>query len=112
MSTSFSHPSSSSHVFLMVAVSLRLLSKNFPRLLIGFSQIVGISIPAMEEILPFFKTDDLDFVGLNDILAHPISLSSPTRIHLPPGTDSVVTVRSSMKAWIGSWQTPALDLEP
>ena len=97
----------------MEAVSLRLLSKNFPKLLTGFSEIVGIGVSKTEKrnlsiTLPFFKTKDLDFSGLKDILTHPISFSSPFRIHLAPGTDSVVTVRSSMKARIGGWWIPDL----
>ena len=52
----------------MEAASLRLLSKNFPKLFIGFSEMVGIGVPAIEKrnlsaTLPFFKTKDLDFVG-------------------------------------------------
>lgn len=78
---------------MMEAVSLRLLSKNFPKLFISFSEMVGIGVPVMEKR----KTKDLDFVGLNTILAHPTTLSNPFKTHLPPGTDSVVTVRSSMK---------------
>ena len=70
----------------MEAASLRLLSKNFPKLFTGCSEMVGIGVPAIEKrnlsaTLPFFKTKDLDFAGLNDILAHPISFSSPVKIH-------------------------------
>ncbi|MEQ2185360.1 hypothetical protein GOODEAATRI_017416 [Goodea atripinnis] len=53
-----------------------------------------------------FKASDPDFVGWNHILAHPMSLPSPIRIHLLPGTDSIVTVRLSMKAWIGCCRIP------
>lgn len=59
------------------------------------------------------STKDIDFSGLNDILALPISFFlTPVRIHQPPGTNSVVTLRSSMKVQIGGWWIPDLDLEP
>lgn len=63
----------------MEAASLRLLSKNFPKLFSGFSELVGIGVPAMEKqnlsaTLPLFKAKDLD---LTDILVPAISLSSP-----------------------------------
>lgn len=83
----------------------------------GFSEMDGIGVPEIENwnfstTLPFFKTKDLDLDGLNDILAHVIKPSSLVKSHLPPGTDSVVTVRSSMKARIvvGGYLTWTWDL--
>ena len=67
----------------------------FPRLFTDFLEIVGMGVPRMLKrnlsmTLPFLSTSDLDFPGLNRILANPISFSSPCRIHLLPGIDSVV----------------------
>lgn len=41
-----------------------------------------------------------------------MSFSKPISSHLQPGTDVVVTVRSSINAWVGVWQTPDLDKGP
>ena len=46
--------------------------------------------------LPFFNTSDLDFAGLKYILAQVIFLSRPFKSYLPPMTDVVVTVKSSV----------------
>lgn len=96
----------------MEAISLRLLSKSFPRLFTGFLEIVGIGVFLELELIDhsaLLQAKDLD---LNVILAHPISLSSLLKIHLPPGTDSVDIVRSSMKVRLGGCQSPDLDLGP
>lgn len=50
---------------------------------------------------PFFSNSDLDLVGLKCIRAHSISFSRSCKIHQHPRTDSVVTVRSFIKAIIG-----------
>ncbi|KAJ3585730.1 hypothetical protein NHX12_014449, partial [Muraenolepis orangiensis] len=55
---------------------------------------------------PFLSTIDLDLVGLKRIRAHSTSYSSPFRIHRQPGTDSVMTVRSSMNALMGGCRCP------
>ena len=101
----------------MDIVSLRLLSKIFPRLFTDYSAMVGIGVSEIEKqnlftTLPFSKTKNFDFSVLKDILAHPISFSSPFRMHLHPGTDSMATVQLSMKVHISGFQIPDLDLEP
>lgn len=58
-------------------------------------------------IFSFFKTNELDFAGLTLILAHEMSLLTPWRSH--PGTDVVVTLRSSMNALIRGCQEPDLE---
>lgn len=77
-----------------------LQSKSFPKLLTGCSDNVGMIVSEIVKrnltTFPFFSTKDLDFDGLKLILAHEMSFSSPCKIHLLPGTDDVVTVRSSM----------------
>ncbi|KAJ3613767.1 hypothetical protein NHX12_020013 [Muraenolepis orangiensis] len=55
---------------------------------------------------PFLSTIDLDLAGLKRIRAHSTSSSSPFRIHRQPGTDSVMTVRSSMNALMGGCRCP------
>lgn len=85
----------------MPAVSFKLVSKSFSKLLTGCSVIEGMTIPEMEKqnlsvTFPFFSTMDLDFEGLKLILAQMMSFSSPCRIHLHPGTDVVVMVKLSM----------------
>lgn len=47
----------------------------------------------LTETLSFFSTSDLDLSGLKLILAHLMILSSPWTIHLPLGTEDVVTVK-------------------
>lgn len=61
---------------------------------------------------PFFRTRDQDWAGLKLILAQEMSRSSPWRSHLHPGTDIVITVKSSIKALIGGCWVPDLDLSP
>ena len=61
-------------------------------LFISFSIKVGIMVPAwvnlnLSSTLPFFRTTDLDLVGLKLILTHEMSLSRPHSIHLQPWTD-------------------------
>lgn len=104
-------------VALMDAVSLRLQSKVLPKLVTGFSAIDGIAVPStrkrnLSTTFPRFRTMDLDFVGLKLILAQRISFSRPCRIHLHPGTDVVVTLKSSIKARIGGCRTQDLDKGP
>lgn len=41
-----------------------------------------------------------------------MSFSNPWRTHLPPATDDVVTVRSSIKALMGYCMSPDLDRGP
>lgn len=48
----------------------------------------------------FLKTNELEFAGLILILVHEMSLLTPWRSHLHPGTDVVVILRSSMNALI------------
>ncbi|KAJ3606114.1 hypothetical protein NHX12_025635 [Muraenolepis orangiensis] len=55
---------------------------------------------------PFLSTIDLDLAGLKRIRAHSTSSSSPFRIPRQPGTDSVMTVRSSMNALMGGCRCP------
>ncbi|XP_051538700.1 cadherin-7-like [Myxocyprinus asiaticus] len=62
--------------------------------------------------LPPLSISALNLAGLKLILAHEMSLSSPCKIHLAPGTDVAVTVRSSMNALIGGCRTPDLDKGP
>ena len=95
-------------------VSFRLLLRVLPKLLIDFSLRVGIFVPATENLylsvtLPLLITSDLDLAGLNCILAHSIFLSRPFKSYLPPVTDFIVTVRSSMYALIGGCSTPDSD---
>ena len=102
-------------VFLMELASLRLASKTFPKLFTGCSEIDGIVSPAsvkrnLSTTRPFFSTNDLDLLGLKLILAHAMSFSRPWRIHLVPGTEDVVMVRSSIKALIGGCLVPDLSL--
>ncbi len=85
----------------MAAESFRLESKSFPKLLTGCSVMVGMTVPETEKwnlstTFPFFSTMDLDLEGLKLILAQVMTLSSPCRIHLLPGTDVVVMVRTSI----------------
>lgn len=54
----------------------------------------------------------LDLAGLKLILAQEMSFSRHWRIPLPPATDDAVTVRSSIKALIGSCSIPDLDKGP
>ena len=63
--------------------------------------MVGMTVPEMEKrnlsfTFSLFSTMDLDLEGLKIILAQVMSLSSLCRIHLLPGTDVVVMVRSSI----------------
>lgn len=99
------------------AASLRLQSKVLPKLVTDFSVIYGIAAPSIRKrnlstTFPRLRTMDLDFVGLKLILAQRISFSRPCRIHQHPGTDVVVTVKSSMKARIGGCRIPDLDKGP
>lgn len=77
--------------------------------------MVGIGVPEIKklELVDHFAfLQDQGSLLCHDILTHPISLSSPLKIHLSPVTDSVVTVRLSMKAQIGGCQIMDLDLGP
>lgn len=123
----------------IAAVSLRVTSKIFPKLCTGFSVTdlasldlatgfsvtdsgvtdchSGIWSPSvckrnLSSTFPLLRTRDLHLAGLNDILAHDASLSSPLRSQWHPGTAIAVTVRSSMKARIGGWLMPYLDRGP
>ena len=58
------------------------------------------------------STMALDLAGLKHILAQEMSFSRLWSIHLPPGTDVVVTVRSSMNALMGGCRMPDLDRGP
>ena len=111
LSTQVSQLSSCSLVALMEAASFKEQSKVFPRLFKGFSVTDGRRVPPRSKwnrsnTFPLFRTKDLDFSS-----AQVVSLSKPRRIHLHPGTDNVVTVRSSMNALIG-WRLPDLVLGP
>ncbi|KAJ3614714.1 hypothetical protein NHX12_018285 [Muraenolepis orangiensis] len=71
----------------------------------------GMAVSAMlnrnlSTTFPFLSTIDLDLAGLKRIRAHSTSSSSPFRIHPQPGTDSVMTVRSSMNALMGGCRCP------
>ncbi|XP_061880329.1 zinc finger protein 569-like [Entelurus aequoreus] len=86
-------------------------SKILPKLLTGLSEIVGMAVLVMlkrnlSSTFPFFSTIDLDLAGLKCIRAHSTNFSSPFRIQQQPGTDSVVTVRSSMNALMGGCLCP------
>lgn len=90
----------------MEVESLRLQSKYFPRLFTGRSVMDGMVAPDREKrnlstISPLLTTSEFDFTGLKLIFAQVMSFSRPWRIHPLPGTDVVVTVRSSLKALIG-----------
>lgn len=61
---------------------------------------------------PFFSTIALDLTGLKLILSQEMSFSRSWNIHLPPGTDVVLTVRLFIKALIGGCQMPELDRGP
>lgn len=50
------------------------------------------------------RTKDLEFAHFKLMHAHDMSLSNPWRIHLAPGSDVVVTMRSSIKALIVCFQ--------
>ena len=72
-----------------------------PRLFTGFPLRLGIIVPAIAKrnlstTTPLFITNDLDFAGLNSILAHEIDLSNTLSNHLQPVTEAVVIVKSSM----------------
>ena len=117
MSTLVNHSSRSPTAARTSLVSLGVVSKIFPWLFTGHSDKVGIIVPAIEKrnlsaVLHFFMTNDLDFAGLNFILAHAISFSGLCRIHLLPITDVVITVKSSMYALIGGWCTPVFIIGP
>lgn len=86
----------------MEEVSLRELSKTLPKLLTGFFVMVGMTVPVMLNLLSSTSMD-LDIVGLNYILPHSTSFTSPCRVHRQPGTDSMVTVRSSINTLMGGW---------
>ena len=106
LSTATSQVSSSLLVAWSAKVSFRVPSKTFPRLFTGFSKMDGIWTPPSEKrnlsvTFPFFTTRERDLAGLKPIRAQLMSLSRPWRIHLQPGTDVVVTVRSSIKALMG-----------
>lgn len=88
-----------------------------PRLLTGFSVTDGIAVPSTKKrnlsaSFPFFRTIALDLVGLKLILAQEMRFSRPWSIHLAPGADVVVTVRSSIKALMGGCRVPDLDRGP
>lgn len=90
--------------FWMAAESFRLKSKSFRKLLPGCSVMVGMSVPEMEKqkwstTFLFFSNMDFDLEGLKLILAQ---VMSPSRIHLLPGTNVVVMVRSSISSLIGA----------
>ena len=79
--------------------------------------MVGMAVPVMvnrnlSSTFPFFSTIDLDLMGLKRIRAHPTSFSSPFRIHRQPGTDSVMTVRSSINALMGGCRCPEFERGP
>lgn len=98
MSTVVSQVPSSKLAFSMAAESFRVESKSFPKLLASCSVMVGMTVPEKEKrnlsiTFPLFSTMDHDLEGLKLILAQAMSLSSPCRIHLHPGTGVVVTVR-------------------
>lgn len=88
--------------------------KSLPRLFTGSSDTDGIVMSTrlnrkQSDTLSFLKTKDLEFAGLNFILAQQISRSRPWRSHRHPGTDVVVTVRSSMNALIRGCRVPDRD---
>jgi len=107
LSTLLSHVSSSQMDEWIATVS-QTVSK---RLFTGFSLIDGFGVLSTikQNVLPFFRTSDLNLEGLTLNLAHLISLSRPWRIHLLPGTEDVETVRLSIQALIGGCPTPDLD---
>lgn len=94
-----SQVSSSLMVAWIATTSLKLQSKSLPSLLTGFS--------VMDEIVhhfPLFNAMNLDLADLKLIIDKEISYSRLGRTHLPPGTDDVVTVKSSIKALMrGCW---------
>ncbi|XP_029985493.1 glutamyl aminopeptidase [Sphaeramia orbicularis] len=117
LSIAVSHDVSSALVCWSASESLKEQLKTLPRLLTGFSIIVGIGVPPMVKrkwsaTLPFFRTRDLDLVGLKLILAQEMSRSSPWRSHLQPGTEVAITVRSSINALMGGCRVPDLDKGP
>lgn len=57
-------------------------------------------------IFPIFTTRDLDLAGLKFIWVQLMRHSRPYRIHLQPGTDVEVIVRSSINALIGCCYIP------
>lgn len=57
----------------------------------------------LSSTFPFLSTKDLDLAGLKHIWAHSTIFLSPCRIQRQPGTDSVLTLRSSVNALMGGW---------
>ena len=57
----------------------------------------------LSSTFPFLSTKDLDLAGLKHIWAHSTIFLSPCRIQRQPGTDSVLTLRSSMNLWMPWW---------
>lgn len=65
------------------------------------SGMVQKEIQAVEEEVILTRLLDLD--GLNFILIAMVSPTRSSKIHLPSGTDLVVSVRSSMEALTGTF---------
>lgn len=61
---------------------------------------------------PFLRTGDQQLAGWNAIFVHDDSLLRPLCCQQHPGTSVAVTVRSSIKALIGSWRVPELQGGP
>lgn len=88
----------------MAAVSFRLQSESFHKLVTGCSDRVGMVVleivkQNLSTSFSFFSTRDLDFDGLKFILAHKISISCFCRIHLLPGIDDVSQIVYIASDW-------------
>lgn len=98
----------------MLFQSDRESSYHFPRLLIGFPWMFGITSPwtsslNLPVVLPFWITSLLDFLGLKTFFAHVAIRSSSSRTHLACSWVGVITVRSSINALIaGCWHPAAV----
>ncbi len=95
------------------AVSLNVQSEILPRLLTGFLPTGGIWTPLRGRqkssvTFPFLTTRDQYLAGLKSMRAQLMRHSKPSGIHLQPGADVVVTVRSSIYALVGGCHVPDL----
>lgn len=106
-----SHASSCFSVLETLHLSVRDASYHFPRHLIGFSSIDGITSPWTHNwnllvTFPLLITILLDFLGLNFIRIHVATSSRAFRIHLACTWVEAVIVRSSIKPLIGGCRMP------